>query len=370
MKILIVAPSYKPAFTYGGPTFSISKLAEILNNVIYIQVVTTTANGNNELNVQVGINLKVDNVNVIYFKRETKDHSHFSFGLLKYLWINCKKYDIVHIQSWWNLVSLFSVAICLIKNCRVVLSPRGMLSNYTISNSKFKSITHSLFKVFIYKKLNLHLTSEYEFLQTIELNAKSNYTIPNFLLSTEGVRCNTFEKSGLLFLSRIEKKKNIEALINSMKYLSDSIILNIVGNVDNEYYNYLKSLIPSNVENRINWLGPIYGKDKNVIIAKSKLLVLPSHDENFANVILESLLNGTAVVISNKVGLADFVQRFNLGWIINTEDKIEDVLNNALLDTDKLNFINENAREIVLREFDDEKLIKQYLEMYNHIKYN
>ena len=28
MKVLLVTPSYKPAFIYGGPTFSVSKLAE------------------------------------------------------------------------------------------------------------------------------------------------------------------------------------------------------------------------------------------------------------------------------------------------------------------------------------------------------
>jgi glycosyltransferase involved in cell wall biosynthesis len=111
----------------------------------------------------------------------------------------------------------------------------------------------------------------------------------------------------------------------------------------------------------------LYGNRKNEIIAKSKLLVLPSQDENFANVILESLLSGTAVVVSNKVGLSDFVKQFNLGWVIGDEDKIEDVLNDALLDTDKLNFINQNSRDIVLREFDDEKLKKMYFEMYNDI---
>lgn len=367
MNILIITPSYKPAFIYGGPSFSISKYAEALSEVSKIQVITTTANGKKELDVEAGVNMKVDNVNVIYFKRQTKDHSHFSFSLLMYVWLNCKKYDLIHIQTWWNFISIFSVIICLLKNCKIIVSPRGMLSNYTIQKSRLKSITHTILRKIVYNRLNLHLTSHYELLQTKELNAKSNYNIPNFLLSKKYSINHIEYKQDILFLSRIEKKKNIEALIKAMQFLPSSVELNIAGNVDNNYLDYLKKLIPLTAIDRVNWLGQVYGDEKYKLIAKSKLLVLPSYDENFANVILESLLNGTAVVISKNVGLSDFVLKYNLGWVFDLNDKLEDVLNEALLDEVKLTYVINNAREIVLREFDDEKLTKQYLEMYTNV---
>ena len=47
-----------------------------------LQVLTTTANGKSELAVKVGKPLLVDGVFVTYFKRWTRDHSHFSPGLL------------------------------------------------------------------------------------------------------------------------------------------------------------------------------------------------------------------------------------------------------------------------------------------------
>lgn len=367
MKLLIVTPSYKPAFTYGGPTFSVSKHAEMISSLVDLQVITTTANGENELNVNVGVNVIVDNVNVIYFYRQTKDHSHFSFGLLKYLWDNCKRYDVIHIQSWWNLVSLFSVIICVVKDSKVVISPRGMLSNYTINSSRLKSAVHYFFKFFLYNRFYFHLTSQYELIQTINLNTKYKFIIPNFLLTKEYINKPIDDKNGLLFLSRIDKKKNIEVLIKAMQYLPKQVELNIVGQAEVNYFKYLKSIVPYNAIDRINWLGQIYGDRKNIIIAKSRILVLTSYDENFANIVLESLLHGTAVVISNNVGLSDFVIKYNLGWVVNLNDKLEDVLNEALLDIEKLNYINNNAREIVLREFNDSILQKQYLNMYKNI---
>lgn len=367
---MIITPSYKPAYVYGGPTFSISKHAEVLNQFIDLQIITTTANGENELDVKTGVNTKVDNVNVIYFNRQTKDHSHFSFGLLKYLWNNCREYDVVQIQSWWNLISIFSALICVLKKCKTIVSPRGMLSDYTIQNSKYKIIVNKIFRRVLYKRFYFHLTSQYELSQTNKLNARFNYLIPNFLLSGDNINTPTEEKQGILYLSRIDKKKNIESLIKSMEFISSQVQLNIAGKADQTYLAYLKKIIPYNSIDRVNWLGQIYGEEKNKIIAKSRLLVLPSFDENFANIVLESLLNGTAVVISKNVGLADFIEKYNLGWVLEQNDKLEDIINRALLDEVKLNFINNNAKEIVLREFNDEKLLKQYLEMYNSILNN
>ena len=147
MKIIQISASYKPAYIYGGPIQSVGKLCEILSvdkrlavdgnaTVHELEVLTTTANGKNELDVITGVPILVDGVPVTYFKRLTKDHSHFSPGLLLNLRkeiLHCiqddKKSDkddklntanqnlkgpprltdsppkegsVVHIHAWWN----------------------------------------------------------------------------------------------------------------------------------------------------------------------------------------------------------------------------------------------------------------------------
>ncbi|NNU34836.1 glycosyltransferase [Mucilaginibacter sp. S1162] len=114
MKILQINASYKPAYIYGGPTMSVAKLSEQLVNAgNEVTVFTTTANGKYELAIDPNKSILVDGVSVTYFKRITKDHSHLSPGLLLNLWRNVRKFDIIHIHAWWNLVSVFSAFIAL-----------------------------------------------------------------------------------------------------------------------------------------------------------------------------------------------------------------------------------------------------------------
>ncbi len=88
----------------------------------------------------------VDGVPVTYFRRITKDHTHVSPALWKRLYRDCREYDVVHIQSWWNVLVIVAAIICHLRKVKVVVSPRGMLSDYilTATNSKAKQLIHSL----------------------------------------------------------------------------------------------------------------------------------------------------------------------------------------------------------------------------------
>ncbi len=68
MKILQITPSYKPAYVYGGPTMSVAKLCETLvHHGLNLEVLTTTANGKIELDLERGKKMNVDGVIVTYF---------------------------------------------------------------------------------------------------------------------------------------------------------------------------------------------------------------------------------------------------------------------------------------------------------------
>ena len=80
---------------------SVAKLSEQLVRAgCQVSVFTTTANGKTELPVIPDIMTVVAGVNVTYFKRLTKDHSHWSPGLLLKLWRDATTFDVVHIHAW------------------------------------------------------------------------------------------------------------------------------------------------------------------------------------------------------------------------------------------------------------------------------
>src|SRR5690606_32929737 len=120
----------------------------------------------------------------------------------------------------------------------------------------------------------------------------------------------------LLFLSRIEEKKGLDTLFDALSRCSIHWELAIAGDGQPGYLEQLKSQTSTlGIDRHIRWLGHVGVDEKFEVIRQHDLLVLPSHDENFANVVVESLSVGTPVLISKQVGLADYVQSLNLGWV-------------------------------------------------------
>jgi glycosyltransferase involved in cell wall biosynthesis len=439
LKILQITASYKPAFIYGGPIYSVAALCESLNvesskfkgesdgNVgsskskveseTLVEVYTTLANGKEELPYQNGESRMVDGVKVFYFKRLTKDHSHFSPSLLWKLWKNAKQFDVIHIHSWWNLVSMGAVVICLIKGIKPIISPRGMLGDYTFSRGK--SIYHQLLGKHLLKQCNFHATTNMEakeiaaqvFNGQVEIvdlmlerwkveSGKSKvqieykeenksqrvkrslngapspseragvrlreiFVIHNIVNLPEELPVKTRVFDGtlnLIFLSRIHHKKGIELLLESLAKVDFPFSLTIVGEGKKVYVESLKLKVESlGLSQNIKWIGSVFGDEKYELLAIHDAFVLPSYNENFANVIIESIAVGTPVLISDKVGLKDYVLKNNFGLVFKLEELKERLDETySLLNEGKLVFNMESFKS-------QQSLIGSYMEMYSQL---
>jgi len=393
LKIIHITASYKPAYIYGGPIQSVAKLCEALIGVsdersavsddnVYInrlQVLTTTANGTEELEVHPGkVNL-IDGVPVIYFKRLTKDHSHFSPGLLLDLRKTLRQAQgdklIIHIHAWWNLVSVLTCLIAKWYKIPVVLSTRGMLTSYSFNNrnSFSKILIHKILGKKLLKYCHLHATSEQEKQDILKIiKPKSITVIPNlvnFPLTASGLQSATDDIFRLLFLSRIEEKKGLELLFEALSLVEIPWQFTIAGSGKTEYVESLKLKAEKlKLSNRIKWLGLVSKEDKFNLMADHDLTVLTSYNENFANVVIESLSVGTPVLISEHVGLADYVTDKELGWVTSLNvDEIKTELVSAYREVTKREKIRTEAPSIIKDDFNDVILAKKYIELYNRI---
>jgi len=379
LKILQICAAYKPAYVYGGPTMSVSMLAEQLVKAgVSVEVFTTTANGKTELDVAPSKPINVEGVMVRYFKRVTKDHSHYSPALLTALWKEVKKFDIVHINAWWNLVSIFSCLIAMMRKVPVVLSARGTLSPYSFQNKNIgpKWAIHNLLGKRLLNGCQVHATSERERESINKLiNPKSITVLPNFvkLTLTEPVTIDVpHVVLKLLFFSRIEEKKGLDILLNALKTVSAPYHLTIAGDGDEGYVTSLKTLAAANkIDDNINWIG-FRHNNKFELLAEHDLFVLPSHDENFGNAVIEALSVGTAVLISEHVGLSDYVTHNQLGWICKND---EDALSKAINDIfearkAELTRIRKEAPETIEKDFNGDNLVKRYIDMYDQLLNN
>lgn len=396
MEVIHISPSYKPAYEYGGPTVSVSQLCEQLQNCdLKLQVLTTTANGQAELAVSTGISYLIAGVPVRYFSRMTGDHSHLSpglcFHLLKALY-RLKKDSIpgiIHIHSWWNLVAILSCLTGRMFRVPVIVSPRGMLSHYSFGHQKstLKRTLHSLLGKWLLNGSHLHATSDKEKRDILAyVKPKSITVVPNLVdfpaLQTvqarlrrshfsqdEDCKSSKTQPFKLLFFSRIDKKKGIELLLTAAATLQIDYTLTVAGTGQQAYLDELQDLAETlGISKRLRWTGHVSNQDKYHILMDHDLLVLPSQNENFANVIIESLAVGTAVLVSEDVGLADYIRSSRLGWVcslcqLDIALQIETIFSQKKL----LANIRVDGPTRVFDDFHQQTLATKYMHFYNRL---
>lgn len=375
MKILQISASYKPAYCYGGPVMSVAKLCEALERSNHeVVVYTTTANGPEELPVPAGLPQLVEGVTVRYFKRLTKDHSHFSPKLLMALWKTAKHFDIIHIHAWWNLVSVLSCCVALLRGIPVVLSPRGTLSSYTFKTRhvNIKSLFHKTIGRSLLSRCYLHATANNEVTALKQLCQPAGlFKIANFVKLPDvkmPVVTVPDQPLRIIFLSRIDEKKGLDLLFGSLQKLPVPFHLTIAGDGDPDYIRQLKDQASDyGIQAQISWLGFIY-EDKFSILAAHDLLILPSYDENFGNVVIESLSVGTAVLVSKGVGLSDYISSSKLGWVCeHSEDALQDAILHIQQQHETRLSIRSTAPGQIRKDFDEVVLTNKYQQMYQQI---
>jgi len=373
MRILFLTPSYKPAYVYGGPTISVSQLAEALAACGHsVTVYTTTANGNTELDVPLARAIQMEGVEVYYFKRITRDHSHISPSLWKHLSGSVKKFDVVHLHSWWSILIMGAAMICKRNGVGYIISPRGMLASYTFSHQKntLKKTIHSLFGKNLLAKSILHATTLQEWNDChMVLPEWKGFILPNLVELPDASEKTLYVQKKILtigFLSRIDRKKGIEYMLNALAKVKFEFRFLIAGTGDTDYINSLKELcVKLGIEQKVEWCGWMDREKKFWFLEQLDLFVLTSFNENFANAVIESLSVGCPVLVSKYVGLSDYVQEKGLGWVCEmNEGSIADQLESIQINNEQLNHIRKMAPGIIRDDFNQQRLAEKYTRAY------
>ena len=107
------------------------------------------------------------------------------------------------------------------------------------------------------------------------------------------------------------------------------------------------------------------GEDKFRFLQSVDVFVLTSYNENFANTVIEALGVGTPVFLSKRVGLADFVQKNELGWLCDTDvTSIHASVQRIFAERRQLQVIRKNAPGLIQKEFNKINLANQYNDAY------
>ena len=119
------------------------------------------------------------------------------------------------------------------------------------------------------------------------------------------------------------------------------------------------------LENVVCFRGHLEGSLKNEIIASSKALILPSKSENFGNVILEALAQGTPVIASKNTPWKLLVEYESGMWVdSNTKELTKAMLELLALDNTDYQQMRKNAFELCKSKFDIKTNIKVWENYY------
>ena len=119
--------------------------------------------------------------------------------------------------------------------------------------------------------------------------------------------------------------------------------------------------------NRVIFAGE--RSDMPNILAASDILVLPSHEEGFSNVILEAMAAGLPLVATRVGGAQEAVLDGVTGWLVQPNrpkelaTKIVDLLNNPKRSKEW----GERGKERVKKEFGIEKMVEEHLMLYQRV---
>lgn len=327
--ILIFSKYFVPGYKSGGPIQSVNSIVNYLKEYFWIFLVTSDRDAGDlkPYNLPLDQWIDFEGINVIYAKKET---------IRKHNFLKCvfqeRKYNVVYYNSFFDVSFTIKprlYQLLYLKNTHTILSPRGELNKGALTIKKRKK---QLFLNFVrytgfYKNTILHATSTDE-KQSIKVlfdnpcfQARNlKFVNRNFLkkLIHKQKKINEIK---VVFLSRVSEMKNLLFALKTIKKCWFDVSLDIVGpinstNADKTYWrrclDYIKNYLN---EGKISYKGVIENSKVYNVLMNYDVFFLPTLGENYGHAILESLIAGTPVVISDKTPFKD-LKRKNVGWDI------------------------------------------------------
>jgi len=147
-RVLHVIPSIGPL--RGGPSVAVRTMAEgLASHGLTVDVVTTDDNGPQRLAVPLGRPVLHNGVTYRYFPRQIKFYT-VSWALLKWLVLNLRKYDAVHIHGLFSFASTAGALCAAYYDVPYVVRPLGVLNAWGIRNRRpfLKKLSLNLLETF------------------------------------------------------------------------------------------------------------------------------------------------------------------------------------------------------------------------------
>lgn len=366
--------SYPPAFRSGGPTRSMAEVANRLSSDFEFRVVTSMDDN--------GHDLREDGVVPIQWQPRANARvsaiplgKRASFRVLKQL--RSVDADIVYLNSLFHpvftLAPLLARRFGLLRPALTVIAPRGELDLGALKiKSRRKRRMLRMLRLFgLTKRVVWHATSEDE-ASNIErvFGTRAEVVVASNLRALEvqtPTRRPRDERVHVVFMSKIDRKKNLETAVGAVAKCPNAT-LTVIGPIKDEQYwaEVLDRAASTGVINRFDYVGTV---EPDRIINRLRafdLFILPTHGENFGHAILEALAAGVPVLVSDKTPWSH-VEAAGAGWVCDPSDVAgfaDRIRSFHAMDDDQRHVMRLNAAKLAEKYVNDPAPVEAHRQLF------
>jgi glycosyltransferase involved in cell wall biosynthesis len=325
MRILQIAPSFYPAWKYGGAVPAVYNLCrELVKRGHQVTVYATDALDRDTRQKEKFVEL--EGIRVYYFRnlsnRLAWNMIFFSPGMIPPARKEMKAFDIVHLQNYRCFQNIVAHYYAKKYGIPYVLQPRDQFLAF-FQKGQLKKFFDITFGYRILKDATMLIAerpSEAKSYQAIGISRDKIRLLPNGVDLTEfanlpqrGKFRNRYALDGkqkiILYLGRIASYKGPQLLVEAFAELAKELedVSLVIAGPDAGYLPALKRLIKDlRIEERVLLTGPILGKDKLEAYVDADVYVMPSWYEGFSIAPLEAYACGTPVITTDRCGTAEW----------------------------------------------------------------
>lgn len=302
-------------------------------------------------------------------------------GILPWLWRNVRRFDIVHIHAVFSFTSTATALIAWLRAVPYVVRPLGTLAAYGLANRRRLAKRVSIALVegpLLRRAAAVHFTSQAELDEANALQIPMNgVVIPLGVISGASLQgTSTPPRAGsghsILFLSRIDPKKNVEGLLEAFACLVRShgdVKLLIAGDGDAGYLDTLRRRARDlGIAERTEWLGHVAGAAKAEAFRTADIFVLPSFSENFGIAAAEAMAAGLPSVLSSGIAISGEAERAGAAISVAPDSAaVAEAIGGLLDDAPRRRAMSEAAVAHVRRNYSCTVMADRLTSLYSRI---
>ena len=324
-RILTFVPNYFPGYMSGGIARTILNTTDWLGTEFKFLIVTRDRDLGSDTpypDIRPGAWNPLGQSEVRYLPPE-----ELSVVRLAEL-VNSTDHDILHLNSFFDPV--FTIKLLMLVRLKkiapgpVLLSPRGefVAGPLALKYAKKKTYIELSKLLGFYRRVTWHASSSHEasgMISAMKLEPESiKVAIDLPVRHVSRVPPPTDDGDGrlrIVFISRMTREKNLDGALRMLRDVKSHVSFDIIGPAeDNRYWAECQALmntLPPHV--KATYLGSIPPDRVFDALSCYDLFLFPSHGENYAHVIAESISVGTRVLVSQFTPWRD-LQSDGVGW--------------------------------------------------------